>query len=248
MKIPLGSETMNRIEETRRDELLRRLIEGDITAEERIELRRMRDEDPRFDLEAQRLIEQDAILARVPEVETPADLAASIMKQVHEAEPPNRLYAFLFRPRTLKYRLATGLTAAAAVAAAVLLVVWSLDDPGKGEDGANLAAYDDRSGSMDQDSADGSGQTRTTRDLVIEMAVGSASRVRLVGDFNGWREEGLELTDADGDGVWTLRLDVEPGRYGYRILVDEDRWLTDPAADAQVNDGFGGIDSVRHVL
>jgi hypothetical protein len=77
---------------------------------------------------------------------------------------------------------------------------------------------------------------------------GAARSVTLIGDFNGWDEKGFDLSDDDGDGIWTLQIEASPGRYKYRFLVDGETWIPDPHADAQVDDGFGGTDSVRYVL
>ncbi|MEZ5343961.1 MAG: S41 family peptidase [Pyrinomonadaceae bacterium] len=53
-----------------------------------------------------------------------------------------------------------------------------------------------------------------------------ARSVHLAGDFNSWSRRTIKMkNDADG---WFAEYEVEPGRYGYRFLVDG-KWINDPA-------------------
>lgn len=239
--------------ESRRDELLQAWLDGEITPSGREELETLRAQDPDLDREARQLSDQTRLLRDAAVEDPPGDLTASIMQEVKQTAAPGRLYAFLFRPRTLTYRLVTGFTAAAALAALVFLVhgiMTRLDESRQDtpEDSSGVVATSPEPGDEQQPAGDPT-PDQDDGTIVIQLAVGEASRVELVGDFNDWNEDGLDLEDEDGDGVWTLRLDVEdPGRYSYRIRVDGEKWVTDPGADAQVDDGFGGTDSVRYVL
>jgi len=67
-----------------------------------------------------------------------------------------------------------------------------------------------------------------------------ARQVNLVGDFNQWSVDGTPLTDPDQDGIWTVVLPVEPGRYQYKFVIDKQQWVVDPDATAFQPDGFGG--------
>ncbi|MBI2571358.1 MAG: hypothetical protein HYV63_30495 [Candidatus Schekmanbacteria bacterium] len=58
------------------------------------------------------------------------------------------------------------------------------------------------------------------------------STIALVGDFNHWNKVSHLLEDLDGDGVWTVSIDVPPGRYRYNFLVDETNWFADPLSAA----------------
>ena len=70
-----------------------------------------------------------------------------------------------------------------------------------------------------------------------------ATRVSLVGDFNGWSLDAMPLeASADGSG-WTLTLPLASGRYEYAFVVDGERWVADMHARA-VQDEFGGETSV----
>jgi 1,4-alpha-glucan branching enzyme len=74
---------------------------------------------------------------------------------------------------------------------------------------------------------------------LIEVWLPNAVSVQVIGDWNHWG--GLEqpggivdptvdrLTRSeDGEGLWTIRLDLEPGRYRYVLLVDGWIWMRDP--------------------
>lgn len=67
-----------------------------------------------------------------------------------------------------------------------------------------------------------------------------AERVSVVGTFNGWDPEAHRLQGPDPEGVWSLGLLLPPGRYRYMFVVNGDRWVTDPEAQAYEEDGFGG--------
>lgn len=70
-----------------------------------------------------------------------------------------------------------------------------------------------------------------------------ASSVYLAGEFNDWSDSAEPMTDEDGDGVFETTLDLAPGRYAYKFVVDG-TWKEDPNASEFVDDGFGGQNSV----
>jgi hypothetical protein len=246
---------MNWFTDDERERLLRRFVEDRLDPDEERRFEQLVEEDPAFEQEAHTLREQAGLLGRAPEAETPPDLASSIMERISGTRPPSRVYAFLFKPRTVRVRVMTGLSAAAAIAAVVVLAIWGGIPKGRpggdtGAPGSGVAGEEIVSASGHQEAGPAADEPRDGGPPRLHFAVAAedADRVTLVGDFNGWDEDGLELVDEDGDGVWTLELQTSPGRYKYRLLVDGVRWMADPEADAQVDDGFGGTDSVRYVL
>ena len=54
-----------------------------------------------------------------------------------------------------------------------------------------------------------------------------AGVVCLAGTFNDWDRTATPLTRRP-DGTWAVILDLPPGRYEYKFVVD-DRWCCDPA-------------------
>lgn len=79
------------------------------------------------------------------------------------------------------------------------------------------------------------GTTRTenaTRLDFVEFALREpkAKAVGLIGDFNGWKEDGLPLTRQSG-GRWEILLPLPKGRHMYLFVVDGKPRL-DPAGGA----------------
>ncbi len=92
-------------------------------------------------------------------------------------------------------------------------------------------------------SADGVG---SPREVVIRFSDARASDVRIAGDFNGWvPDKGVRsLIESEGEQrVWTKILQLPPGRYQYRYVVDGE-WRDDPDNPDGVTNPVGGRNSV----
>jgi len=65
--------------------------------------------------------------------------------------------------------------------------------------------------------------------------------VQLAGEFNGWTPSrtNLELID----GLWTVTLPLNPGRYQYQLVTDEG-WSPDPGNPDLIDNNVGGFNSV----
>ena len=62
--------------------------------------------------------------------------------------------------------------------------------------------------------------------------------------FTLWDANG-PLFKRDAPGVWTLTIDAPPpGRYAYKLLIDETEYLPDPENGFQVPDTYGGWNTV----
>ncbi len=77
----------------------------------------------------------------------------------------------------------------------------------------------------------------------FRLVAPEASAVSLVGSFSEWRSDLYTMDRQDG-GVWSLTLPLALGEHHYQFVVDGQRWIPDPTAHAQVDDGFGGTNSV----
>ena len=63
--------------------------------------------------------------------------------------------------------------------------------------------------------------------------------VHLVGDFNDWNTASHPLVP-NRQGCPELSVELELGRaYQFRYLVDGERWMNDPQADAYVSNPYG---------
>jgi 1,4-alpha-glucan branching enzyme len=79
----------------------------------------------------------------------------------------------------------------------------------------------------------------------FELALPEARSVALVGSFTSWDITRLPMAVSKGDGTWQVSVRLTKGLiYTYNFVVDGRRWITDPNASGQVDDGFGGHSSV----
>lgn len=70
-----------------------------------------------------------------------------------------------------------------------------------------------------------------------------ASRVSLVGDFNGWNPSSMPMRRSSDGRAWTLDVPLAAGRHVYAFIVDGDL-APDPAAPRAGDDDFGVPSSV----
>lgn len=78
---------------------------------------------------------------------------------------------------------------------------------------------------------------------VSKKEASNASKVHLVGEFNGWNETSTELTKMKS-GAFKLTLPLETGKsYQFRYLVDGSTWITDPESDTFVDNGINNEDN-----
>ena len=80
------------------------------------------------------------------------------------------------------------------------------------------------------------------RRVTLKFQIPTAVSVRVSGSFNQWDPLGVALT-ALADSTWSLDLDLAPGRYEYRLLVDGE-WADVPGASESVQNPFGGRNAV----
>lgn len=76
----------------------------------------------------------------------------------------------------------------------------------------------------------------------LELVNPSAKTVCVAGSFNEWRPEKMPLVLL-GNGRWVGDLTVKPGRHEYLFVVDG-QWLPDPNAKENVQNPYGGKNSV----
>ena len=84
-----------------------------------------------------------------------------------------------------------------------------------------------------------------TRSVSFALHKPDAKRVSLCGEFNGWSPTATPMKRHD-DGRWETTVALAPGRYQYKFLVDGD-WLLDPAAQKNVPNEHGSLNSVIEV-
>uniref|UniRef100_A0A7C4RWZ4 Glycoside hydrolase family 13 n=1 Tax=Fervidobacterium thailandense TaxID=1008305 RepID=A0A7C4RWZ4_9BACT len=81
--------------------------------------------------------------------------------------------------------------------------------------------------------------------VIIRFYAKDAKHVFIAGNFNNWSDKATEVYFIE-DGWWEAILELQPGVYEYKFVVDG-KWVTDPNAFAFVDDGFGGKNGVFEV-
>ncbi len=72
-----------------------------------------------------------------------------------------------------------------------------------------------------------------------------ARKVCVTGDFTDWSVEGIDLRP-EGDGHWRVEVDIPPGCYEYKFIVDGE-WTPDPENPEQIRNTYGQLNSVLTV-
>ncbi|MBU1048390.1 hypothetical protein KKG90_00060 [Candidatus Bipolaricaulota bacterium] len=177
---------------------------------------------------------QDTLKAEVAaSAERLTDLEERVVMELGERRPRLRWFQWLelLLAPTRSARLAQ-IAVVGATAAVFLFVGLSLSD-------APLPAIEGPRLSLQPiHSADG------TQEVLFVLPAMDATNVAVVGNFNAW--EGTDLSDPDGDGIWTASIQLSPGRYEYAFLIDGRWWGQDPLADEYIQ-SFGEYSSVRYI-
>ncbi len=91
---------------------------------------------------------------------------------------------------------------------------------------------------------EGGGPEITAEGVLFTFIDPKAERVVIVGDFNNWSTTADPLLNRAGEGTWTIRIPLQPGRYEYKYIIDGKKWTPDLWNPDVVDDGFGGFNSV----
>lgn len=169
--------------------------------------------------------EWDALLdvaSDLRKVRAPAGLETLVMEALPAPAPWVRLWRWLVQPREVHVRPLTALLAGAV--GALALVTWPQDAPTRSEMPVAIAAHR-------------SGEAGAYVQFILVNP--QAHSVALAGDFNDWNPEGAQLSDPEGNGIWTGSFVLPEGVHQYMFVVDGERWVTDPRAGGYVDDGFG---------
>ena len=69
----------------------------------------------------------------------------------------------------------------------------------------------------------------------------------VVGEFNQWSATANPMTDYNHDNVWTAWIDLDPGEYEYKYVVNGQHWMSDPDNPLKAEDGWNGFNSIKRV-
>jgi len=154
---------------------------------------------------------------------------ARIVAAVRGAAPPSRggfrLAAWL-EPRTITLRPVVAMAAAVALIAA----------------GALLARIDSRWRLAAPPPPTMASQPLHAVQFLLVAP--HASRVALVGDFNGWDAAATPMRRGAERDTWMVTVPLASGWHAYAFVLDGGRWIQDPRAPLAPPDEFGGPRSV----
>lgn len=142
----------------------------------------------------------------------------------------------------------------ALVMLASVCVFWGCleDDPEEARPGAADSGTGG-SGGVGGDGAGGDGVgggggepagPRCARTMVYRARGAAPGEVKLAGDFESPPWQGaIFLSDDDGDGFWTVDVEMSAGPHAYKFVVDG-QWIPDPDNPSRESDGFDGFNSL----
>jgi hypothetical protein len=155
-----------------------------------------------------------------------AELDEAVMAAVRRHPHAGRggAWGWLLTPRSVRIR-PVWIPALAAAAALALWLVPSRTARRVPEMGSRVAVVPD------------------TVFVRFELVAPQARSVSVAGSFNGWQVGAIPLARV-ADGLWATTVALPVGEHRYEFVIDGTRWVPDPTAHAQVDDGFGGRNSV----
>jgi anti-sigma-K factor RskA len=219
------------------ERLVQRFVDQELSAEERVRFvaRLGRDEALR-----QRTIELEQLVLDVSRLPRPAVPDAFVARVMERTGPARRAWWRqwvnpLVAPRTLQWNLA-GAAAAACLAIMAGAIISGRLTTGPGPSAPGAAGTP----------ATAAATTPSTALVRLVVLQPGARTVQVAGDFNGWNPASTSL-EQTSDGAWTVTIPLKPGRYKYMFVVDGDRWIVDPLAAEQTDDGFGSRNAVLDV-
>jgi hypothetical protein len=146
---------------------------------------------------------------------------------------------WMFQPHAVTVTPARGLLAAAALVLAAVL-----GGRMAGTERAEREQVVDTVAQQAAMPAATAAATDTVRLVQFVLVAPEARTVSVVGDFNDWAADKTPLRAVGGNGVWSVEVPLQAGRYQYAFIVNGERWVADPTAPRAVEESFGSPSSV----
>jgi hypothetical protein len=88
--------------------------------------------------------------------------------------------------------------------------------------------------------------TPKTQRVVFSVRAEPGSKVFLAGCFNDWNPTAKKMVDKKADGNFVVTLQLPPGEYQYKFVIDG-TWCADPECPDWVQNDHGTLNSVKRV-
>ena len=79
----------------------------------------------------------------------------------------------------------------------------------------------------------------------FQLDAPQATQVSVTGDFKSWDTKGIKMRK-NKEGVWNIGLELAPGTYEYKFIVDGE-WWTDPSNSNTRVTSEGTVNSVKEI-
>lgn len=209
-------------------QLIHELLDGQLSSEKRRDLLDLVNSTPLLKKELDGLCSVIDMVEAGERLTVPPAFTSQVMRRLHAPKVSfrKRVSSFFFEARVLRWNMATAFVTLCLVviATGVLLQMQKKGDIASGQYTLE----------------------RATRTVTISFHAPQARKVSLAGDFNKWSAE-KSLMKKESNGIWTLKVPLQPGTYHYMFVVDGEAWVSDPHAESYRDDGFGNKNSVLRV-
>lgn len=88
------------------------------------------------------------------------------------------------------------------------------------------------------------GARSTRQGVLFVQPLSMGKTVAIAGTFNGWSPTAHQMQRNEALGVFELCVPLPAGRFEYRLVIDEHRWIADPSNPAATTNPFGESNSV----
>jgi len=78
--------------------------------------------------------------------------------------------------------------------------------------------------------------------IEFKLMAPQAKKVLISGDFNKWSNKTTSMKK-NKNGSWSSKVNLNPGRYEYKFIVDG-QWWTDPICQEAIHNSLGSQNSV----
>lgn len=232
------------------DELLRKYLDGDLSAEEEREALHLFAEDKemrsflRFELSVKKTFSSEMNLSSF---EVPEGFSENVMDQIYSLQTHTshnyteqrkiglqKWLSWLWQPRSLHLRPAYMMILLLVIAVLITLPNY-LGPQGQVQNAPVTQSV--------QKVSESSGQV-LIRFVYIDE---DASSVAVAGDFSNWDPISLSSQIVNGEKIWTGLVSANRGEHHYMFVKDGKQWVTDPLASMHREDGFGNQNAVIYL-